>query len=97
MRDIVTRTGPHLGKSVQRSVFLNINDDDSDVRIANQEVEALVKLRLILKEQGSVNGIAIPKVVVCGLKETQLQLFLQSQLFRAPTCTNWWFAPSIRT
>lgn len=70
MDHVVRGRGPHLGQSIHHILLLQIEDDDSDVRVAYQKVETLIQLRLGLEDQRSIHGSPISKVVIGGLKMT---------------------------
>ena len=67
VRHVVARRWPHLGKAVEGLGLLLVYDDDPDVGVPDEVVEALVEAGLRLEDEGGVDGAAVVEVVVGGL------------------------------
>ena len=67
MRHVIARAGPHLCQSVKGAVLGHVDDDDPDVRVADEVVQALVQGGLALEDEGGVDGTTVAEVVVRSL------------------------------
>ena len=62
--DIIAWRRPHLGQPVHGVRLIQIDNNDSNVGIAYEIVQALIKLVFRLENEGGINGLAVVKVIV---------------------------------
>ena len=77
MSNVVGGGWSHFGKSIQCIGFLKIDNNDSDVAIANQVVQALIQFLFRLEYQCGINGFTIMEVFISSLNvKNELKVFV---------------------
>ena len=67
MSNVVGGGWSHFGQSIQGIRFLKIDNNNSDVAIANQVVQALIQFLFRLEDQCGINGFTIMEVFISSL------------------------------